>query len=1487
MARHIRRDADIGLAAISVEGALISPEQLSEIASTPPDQKAADDYGCPRGLSLRDEITRYFRIGQAHWQDYARLDQPNIIQTVAFARKLLKDVFGFDDLSGPVVHQLEGHTYRISLEARDGRVPIVVAAPLPDPKADAFGKALPEMGDDPGGSIARRSPATLLQSWLNAKPEFLWGLVFAGDRVRLMRDNASFTRAAHIEADLGAIFRDEMFADFTAIWFLIHASRFGAAGAAATDSALERWREAGQKAGTAARERLRGNVEEALLALGQGLVDTNPELARRMADDSGVLTSVYEQMLRVVYRLIFLAVAEARDLLHPHDASTQARALYADSYGFSHLRDRSTRRAAHDHHYDAWEGARIVLRALEQGERTLALPGLGGLFASGQTPDLDSARLANRAFLTAVFRLSWLIEDGRRVRINWRDMATEELGSVYEGLLELVPQLVEGGQVFAFAGGDEARGNARKVSGSYYTPDSLVQALLDTALTPVLERAEREGGAEAILKLNVIDPACGSGHFLLGAARRMATRVAQLRNPDAPDYQAAMRDVVRLCIHGVDRNPMAVELAKVALWIEAIEPGKPLGFLDANIRCGDSLFGVFNLNSVELGIPDVAYKPLSGDDKEAAKIAARINRQQRENPAQLDLVARLSASDLARAADRVHVMPENTLAEMAAKASAFERLRGDQRWAAHKLACDLYVASFLRKKEFREGFSTSRQLDRIPTTHDVRTALAGGRPEVELTQYTVELAEEARAFHWPLEYPEVFSRGGFDLVIGNPPWERVKLQEKEFFAQRAPEIAAAANKAERQRLIDALGAAPAGSPQRRLSDDFERAKRSAEAASEFARVSDEVGGRFPLTGTGDVNTYALFAELFAMLARETGRAGVILPTGIATDATTAPFFASLVAGMRIASLVDFENRERIFPGVYYRVKFCLLTLGRNVSEAKFGFFLTDVGQLQDERRVFRLAAHHLAAMNPNTKTAPVFRSSEDARVSAKIYDHVPVLVDDNDGLEGGAWGVKFARMFDMANDSHLFRTSAQLERNGYTRVGMDWFEGGSKYVPFYEAKMMFLYNHRHGDFALAKAREDADYREIPSPSLENLEQPNFEVTPRYWVPQSEVSERLLAKGWEREWLIGWRDITNATNERTLVASVLPRVGCSDKILLMLPSFSPRLCAALLGNMSSIVADYVSRQKVGGTSFKYFTMKQIALLPPSAYSAQDLDYIVERVIELAYTSSSIAPFARDVGYGGEPFKWDETRRAVLRAELDAWYARAYGLVKEDLRYILDPTDVMGDEYPSETFRVLKEREIRNFGEFRTKRLVLEAWDRQDHSSPSPDVEISALPDGVWTSPVGIALVDVVPLQIAAILKGVAPSLPEMDVRMAALLALEPRLLTARLERAQAREWVRLIGRDAEPLSGAVLPFAPRVANAWGQALTQLRASKVLIHDEAARSWSPGPGLARLRIPAWAEGRANFILPLLAELKQPPVFAALPAADQAWIRGYAAA
>src|SRR5262245_39465991 len=296
------------------------------------------------------------------------------------------------------------------------------------------------------------------------------------------------------------------------------------------------------------------------------------------------------------------------------------------------LRERAVKRSAHDRFAALCEATKIVCRGLATGEPLLALPALAGIFAADQCPALDGAKLENRALLLAVFKLAWLREGGSLARVNWRDMGPEELGSVYESLLELVPQIGKDGRQFAFATGGETKGNARKTTGSYYTPDSLVQVLLDSALEPVIADTiakNPKNAVEALLGLSIVDPACGSGHFLLAAARRLAAHVARLQangTPSAAEYRHALRQVVGRSIYGVDLNPMAVELCKVGLWMEAVEPGLPLTFLNSHIQHGNALLGTTPALMAK-GIPDSAWNPIEGDDKRTASALRKRNKK--------------------------------------------------------------------------------------------------------------------------------------------------------------------------------------------------------------------------------------------------------------------------------------------------------------------------------------------------------------------------------------------------------------------------------------------------------------------------------------------------------------------------------------------------------------------------------------------------------------------------------------------------------------------------------------------------------------------------------------------------------------------------------------------------------------------------------------------------------------------------------------------
>jgi hypothetical protein len=1228
--------------ALTLEGNLIAPAMVAQIAAPKDDADSREGYGVRKGLTIREEISTAFRVGQSHFDAFSKQESPSPETTRRFVREFLKETFGFDDLApgDGVLSFISG-----------GRVPVVVVPPVEE-KLDRRSPTL---------SVERsRSPAFALQDYLNEHDDALWGLVTNGALIRLIRDNASLTRPAYIEADLAQIFANEDAASFAILWLMIHRSRFGAAGAPATDCALERWREAGSREGEVARDRLASQVQVALQVLGSGFLEANPELAAKLKSGEVNLTEWFNELLRFVYRLIFLMVAEDRNLLHPEKAKPDARKLYAEGYSLAALRAQCYRAASWDKHHDRYEGIKIVFHALAHGQEVLALPALGGLFSDDKLPHLETARLRNKAFMEALYRLSWLDQKTGMVPVNWRAMETEELGSVYESLLELQPQLGDDGKTMLFASEvAEQKGNQRKTTGSYYTPDSLVQALLDTALDPVLDKTEAEADdpAKALLKLSVIDPACGSGHFLLAAARRIATRVARIRadgTPSLADFRHALRDVARSCLHGVDRNPMAVELTKVALWIETVDPGLPLGFFDAQIRCGDALLGVFDLKVLQDGIPDAAYKPLTGDDKDTAKYYLQANRESKKSPVGSD--ARTDHSlfqmkPLAIDFSNFRDLPEDTVAQINVKVRRLKELRDGQDYIRAKTAADLYVAAFLLPKIGNALAGPSART--VPITEDLWLALRSGKIHRTM-QDARKVARRARSFHWAVEFFDIMQSGGFDVVLGNPPWELIDTQS----FGRVP------NRCVRQFISNS--------------------------------------GRFPLTSLGRLNSYSLFCELIFSLVRSNGSIGIIVPSAICYDEANSAFFSKMASGGLFKQVISFENEKFIFPDVAHVFRFCMLIghgLRNACHKATYTFFCESVADAKDHRRLYDMTFADICLMNPNTKTAPVFRSREDFHLVRQIYDRVPVLQRDATEIGDDDW------CFMLGQGQPIKYDGVEIIGNDDTRVseGEDW-------IPVYESKMLNIFDHRWGGYRLGDAQET---RVLPRTRLDQYQDPSFLPMPRFFADRKRYVHWANKYNWHRDWLVSWRDITGSHIIRTMICSVLPANLSNSTVKYFFPEgASVESTPQLVGNMSSIVFDYIVRQKLGGAHLSNYILKQLPLLPPHSYTDMAASFVKKRVVELSYTSWALKPFALEFGCNGPPFAWNEDRRAHLRADLDAFYARAYGLNRDELRYILDPADVKGPDYPSETFRVLKEREIRHHGEYRTRRLVLAAWDRME-------------------------------------------------------------------------------------------------------------------------------------------------------------------------------
>ena len=1282
-------EARIAFDALSIEGGLLGAEWLGKVAQLQAAAQESADYAVPKGLHIRDEIARSWRIAQACFRELeagraAGGDARALVER--FLEAFLRDGFCFASVRRAEPTTMGERMYPVPFFALGDLVPVVAA-----PAGVGLDTPLAELGDD----RRRRSAFGLLQEILNASGAALWGLATDGLSLRIARDNASLTRPAWIAADLGRIFTEDLYPDFAALWLLAHESRFGRAGEPPETCPLETWREAGREEGTRARDKLSDGFRQALEILGQGFLSHAANTDLRAALHAGSLTKerYFGQLLRLVYRLVFLLTVEERNLLHPKNASDSARQLYADGYGLRRLRDRAVRGSAHDRQGDLWETVRIVFRSLAVGEPRLGLPALAGLFAPEECPDLDAAKLENRTLLGALFRLAWLREPSGLVRVNWRDMGPDELGYVYEGLLELVPQIAGDGRSFSFASIDESRGHARKTTGSYYTPDELVQLLLASALDPVVERAvaaHPERPVDALLELTIVDPACGSGHFLLAAARRLADRVARIRaggTPTPDDYQAALRDVVRRCIYGVDMNPLAVEICKVSLWMESIDPGLPLTFLESHIRCGNSLIGTSRALMGEQ-VPDAAWVALEGDDKQVAKSLKRRNRDEIAGQRRLLLETRSETGTLRDAMRAVEQSPDTDSAALAEKQRKWKALLASPAYEHEKLVADAWCAAFVWPKA-----EPGPVADAAPTTA-AWLALRDREapPSPALVETTRRIAEDYGLFHWELAFPHVFARGGFDVVLGNPPWERLKLQEQEFFARREPSIATARNAAERKKLIAAL---PTMNPI--LWKEWSRASRIAQGQSHFVRQS----GRYPLCGKGDVNTYALFAEHNWRVLAPRGCAGFIVPSGIVTDDTTKEFFQALLDGSNLASVYHFENENLVFKGLDHRYRFVLLTI-RESRQADLVFYARRAVDVDDRWRHFELTPADFATLNPNTRTCPTFRSRRDADINLKMYRRAGVLWREGDP-DGNPWGLRFLRMFDMANDSGLFRTRGELAAAGW-RPEADRFEkDGQVMLPLYEAKMVHYFDHRFGTY---EAQSGAQANQGKLPELDHVAHadPERVTLPRYWVPENEVAARL-DDTWHGYWLLGWRDIARATDTRTLIGCIIPRAAVNHKFPLMMPSSDPQLAANLYANLSSMPLDYCARQKVGGLSLTYFTMRQLPALSPGAYatpapwapSIRLRDWFLPRVLELAYTAWNLKPFAEDCGDDGPPFVWDPERRFGLRCEIDAAFFHLYGVSRADTAYVLD------------TFPVIKRLEEREHGEYRTKRVVLETYD----------------------------------------------------------------------------------------------------------------------------------------------------------------------------------
>ena len=1270
---------------IRSEGGLLPSDLLAAVAALDKSIPGltTSDYHLVKGESLGNRITESWNKLNTAWRHFNEQLEvlPESDQGTTLTRdRWLQPLFGelgFGRLQATRALEIDGKSYPVSHGW--GKVPIhLISCRTPIDRRSAGVRG-----------AAGASPHSMVQEVLNRSQEHLWAFVSNGLVLRILRDNASLTRQAYVEFDLESMMADGVYEDFVILWLACHQSRIEADDP--KECWLEKWTKVAADSGTRARDDLRVGVEKAIEALGAGFVahPSNSKLREKLRSGELSTHDYYRQLLRVIYRLLFLFVAEDRQLLHPPSTGNDEQRRYARFYSLGRIRTIAGRRRGGPHP-DLWSSLVAVFQGLgrPKGIPALGLPGLGSfLWSDAACPDLVESRIANQHLLSAVRGVGFVEDKDEKVLrpVDYRNLGSEELGAIYESLLEQHPEVNADAGKFAL---NTAAGNERKTTGSYYTPTSLITELLNSAVDPVVtEAAAKPDPEEAILSLSVIDPACGSGHFLIAAAHRIAKRLATLRTGDdepSPDAtRTALRDVISHCIYGIDLNPMAVELCKVSLWMESMEPGKPLGFLDHRIVRGNGLIGA-TPKLLEAGVPDDAFKALTGDDK--AVVSGRRTSNKNARIGQGALFASGSKTDLtslARVVGEIDNSPDDDVAEVQAKAKRWSEIIDSPEYRTAVHAADTWCAAFVVQKSTSAPKITHEEFE------IARDTPASVNEKVRLT--VEQLADQFAFLHWHLAFPGVFAEpGGFDLVLGNPPWEKIQFTEKEFFASRAPEVARLSG-AKRKAAISKLKEVDPG-----LWNEYQFSLRHAEAESHFIRNS----GRYPLCGLGKINTYAIFAEVMRDAISPTGHLGVIVPTGIATDDTTKLFFTDIVIRRQLASLFDFENAAPVFSGVHRSFKFSLLTLAgtsRPVDEATFVFFAHQTSDLLDPERRFTLSPDDLVLINPNTKTAPVFRSRRDAEITKAIYRRIPVLMREGDP-DGNPWGVDFQQgLFNMTSDSQLFRTADELRAEGARLSGNTWSMNEKKWLPLYEAKMAHHFDHRFGDYVMQAA--DNDGNALPDVPLSNLQDPTYLVQPRYWVAESEVYEAMRSPSFT--WLLGLRSIARSSDERTAISAAFPRAAVSGKFTLLNPSVSPGLLGSAI---SSFASDFLFRQKVGGTDISIFIAKQIAVVGPSQMEMASpwskgtiAEWLKPRVMELTYTAWDLKGFASELGYHGPPFVWVPARRELLRAELDSAFFHIYGIERHDVDHIM------------ETFPIVKRKNEAVHGEYRTKRLILERYD----------------------------------------------------------------------------------------------------------------------------------------------------------------------------------
>ena len=1418
---------------IRIEGAILSPDILERLEDAPGQRPS--DFGLVGTARVKDEIARAWADAQDYWRIFQRKletlkpDSPATTETRQQWVVPLLGLLGYQLEYQSRGVELNGKTYAISHRvANRGQTPVHITG-CREPSG---------LDRKPEKAVLRMSAHAMVQEYLTLE-EDLYGLVTNGRLLRLLRDSSRLVKLTYLEFDLDRIFTDGLFADFAILYRLLHATRLPASRDTAAESLIERYHQDSLDSGSRIRDGLSRAVEQAIRDFANGFLAHPANETLRNAAASGELKPdvYYQHLLRLIYRLLFLMVIEERGLVFPPKTPAVKRDIYDRYYSVQRLRRLSEKRYLADRrHHDLWLALRATFRLFEAGgpgsEIGLA-PLAGDLFSPDAIGLLAPATLGNDVLLACLRSLSlYRHPDTRQViRINYAALNVEELGSVYEGLLKFnaVFSLEAGAPTFDLQpGADDTQ--------SHYTDDDLVQPLIKHSLDYLIaDKLKERDPEQALLSLRVADISCGSGHILLAAARRIATQLAIVRTgeeqPSPSAFRAAIRDVIRECIYGVDLNPLAVELCKVALWLEAHNPGEPLNFLDHHIKCGNAIVGFARREEVERGVPDEAFVTMPGDDKETAALVRKRNKAERKEheSGQIPLAPAIQKQldDILRGWRELSVLPERTPEDIAAKKCRYQDFTQSQdAWLLNQIAA-IPIAQFYLPK-------TQANLPKLITDAEFRRFWNGERsPQGQATTAAWALGEHRRFFHWFLEFPEIIQRGGFDCILGNPPYlggTHLSGTYRHPFCAYVKWEYAPAGLSDLvvyfvRRIYSLLrpGGFSAFITTNSIKDGDIREDGLEQVLAKRGAINFVVRG---IKWPGRAN---LIVSLVALHKGEWR--GKRLLDGKEVSFISA-YFEDSEDGGEPKLLPD--NANMVFEGAKFLGDGFLLT-----HEEASSFIRADpknadvIFPLINGKELNNQPDQSPGRSIINFRDWPLEKAKEYQAPFERVQRLVkPVREADNRAIYRDKWWQYGEARRKLTTNLGLLKRCFVVAR---TTKHLNFSVSGADHI-FSDALKVFttdrwdLYAVVQSTLHEVWARKYSgalkeDLRYSPSKCFDTFPFPEgLWQTPNPTLADLGAAYHERRRALMRQLWLGLTDIYNLFHTRDLTPVVVAKI--SKK--------SPEEAEA--GYQVILELRRLHRQLDESIRDAY------------GWQALDLGHDFHEVETLSENDR--------VRYTINPAARKEVLRRLLALNHERAAAQAVAVPVKKVR--------------------------RAKG---TAELVIEDMFATGTRAPLPSFNPVLLPDGVWArhSTDHAAEMGVI---LAAILKVAGSPEPVRNVRLASILIDEPRLLMPALTAEEALNWRRLVGSEAAPVAAEVRPFVPGADRTWGRAVQQLRGIGLLVEDLSTNTWGPGPGLDAIPTAGWPDGRAAMVLSVLRRRNADEVIRQLPDEIQRWIHAQAA-